>query len=104
MAARRVAPSQLDVAGWLAGGVGVLIVLAIGPTLGGFGLYTISLTYLPASVANLICTLEPVMTAGLAYLFLRERLTGLQLVGGVLVVACVVVLRVSEGRSVAPSS
>ena len=88
---------------WLGGslvGWGVLIVLAIGPTLGGFGLYTISMTYLPASVANLICTLEPVMTAGLAYLFLQERLTGLQLVGGALVVACVVVLRVSEGRYV----
>ena len=85
-------------------GWSVLIVLAVGPTLGGFGLYTISLTFLPASVANLICSLEPAMTAGLAYLFLQERLTSLQLLGSGLIVACVVVLRISEGHSVAPSS
>ena len=92
-------PSLMWLGGSLAGW-GVLIVLAIGPTLGGFGLYTISLTYLPASVANLICTLEPAMTAGLAYLFLHEQMGGLQLVGSALVIACVVVLRVSEGRPV----
>jgi DME family drug/metabolite transporter len=85
-------------------GWGTLIVLAIGPTLGGFGLYTVSLTYLPASVANLICTLEPAMTAVLAYLFLSERLTTPQWIGSALIIACVVMLRMGEGRAPAQSA
>jgi drug/metabolite transporter (DMT)-like permease len=79
-------------------GWGVLTLLAVGPTIGGFGLYTVSLTYLPASVANLIATLEPAMTAVLAYFFLGEQLTTTQLVGGGLILAGVVVLRLLEDR------
>ena len=100
------APRPPDLA-WLGTswmGWGLLITLAIGPTIGGFGLYTVSLTYLPASVANLICTLEPAMTAVLAYLFLTERLTTPQLIGGALIIACVVMLRVGEGRAPAQSA
>jgi len=77
-------------------GWGVLVLLAVGPTIGGYGLYTVSLTMLPAGTANLIVTLEPAMTAALAFLFLGERLAPLQLVGGGLILAGVVLLRVSE--------
>jgi DME family drug/metabolite transporter len=80
-------------AGW-----GVLLVLGLGPTIGGFGLYTLSLTYLPASVANLIAMLEPALTAGLAYLLLGERLSGMQLFGSLLIISCVVIVRLSESR------
>lgn len=76
----------------------VLIALAAGPTIGGYGLYTVSLTYLPASVANLIATLEPAMTAGLAYLFLGERLSGPELFGSALIISGVIILRLGEGR------
>jgi DME family drug/metabolite transporter len=81
---------------WLDGdGVGwvLLIVLAWGPTIGGYGLYTVSLNQLPASVANLIASLEPSMTAVLAYAFLGERLTPPQLIGSVLVIGGVLLLR-----------
>ncbi len=81
-------------AGWL-----ILIVLAIGPTLGGFGLYTVSLAYLPASVANLIATLEPVLTAILAYFLLGEQLNSIQLAGSALIIASVVILRIYEGQT-----
>jgi len=77
-------------------GWGTMVLLAIGPTLGGYGLYTVSLTYLPASTANLIITLEPAMTAALAFLFLGERLTLPQLLGGALILVGVFVLRLSE--------
>ena len=77
-------------------GWGVLVLLAVGPTIGGFGLYTVSLTYLPASVANLIATLEPAMTAVLAYFFLGEQLTPAQLIGSGLILAGVVVLRLLD--------
>jgi drug/metabolite transporter (DMT)-like permease len=79
-------------------GWGALIALALGPTIGGYGLYTVSLTYLPASVANLIATLEPSMTATLAFLFLGERFTAPQLAGGGLVILGVILLRIGEGR------
>lgn len=79
--------------GWI-----VLLTLGMLPTLGGFGLYTVSLTYLATSVANLIATLEPVMTAMLAYLFLNERLDGIQLFGSALILASIFALRMREGR------
>ncbi len=77
--------------GWL-----VLISLAWLPTIGGYGLYTVSLGYLPVSVANLIATLEPAMTAAWAFLFLGERMTSLQIVGSAMIIAGVVLLRVSN--------
>ncbi len=79
-------------------GWGVLLVLALGPTAGGFGLYTVALGYLPASVANLIATLEPALTAGLAYLVLGEVLNTPQLFGGGLIIASVILLRLVEDR------
>jgi len=79
-------------------GWGVLLALALVPTIGGYGLYTVSLNYLPASVANLIATLEPAMTATLAYLLLGEMLTPIQLFGSALILAGVVVIRLNEGR------
>jgi len=88
---------------WLGGalaGWAVLIVLAAGPTLLGYGLYNVSLTYLPSSVANLIVTLEPVFTAALAYVLLGERLSPIQIAGSLLILAGVVFLRLYEGRAV----
>jgi drug/metabolite transporter (DMT)-like permease len=80
-----------SLAGWA-----VLVALAAGPTVGGYGLYTVSLTYLPASVANLIATLEPALTAGLAFLFLGERLTAVQLYGSLMILAGVILLRLRD--------
>jgi drug/metabolite transporter (DMT)-like permease len=85
-------------------GWSTLVLLAIGPTLGGYGLYTVSLTYLPTSTANLIITLEPAMTAILAFVFLGERLTVPQLVGGAVVLAGVFLLRLSERGAPAHAS
>lgn len=77
-------------------GWGALVLLAVGPTIGGYGLYTVSLTMLPAATANLIVTLEPAMTGILALLLLGERLTVLQLAGGMAILTGVVLLRVSD--------
>jgi drug/metabolite transporter (DMT)-like permease len=80
-------------------GWGVLAALALGPTIGGYGLYMVSLTYLPASVANLIATLEPSMTAAQSYLFLGERFTHEQVIGAGLVILGVILLRIGESRT-----
>ena len=81
-------------------GWAILFLLGIGPTIGGFGLYLVTLNYLPATVTNLIATLEPALTAIWAYFLLHEQLTLIQLVGSVLVVASVILLRLGEGRGI----
>lgn len=82
-----------SIVGW-----GILFLLAAGPTLLGFGMYNTSLSYLPSSVANLIVTLEPPFTAIMAYILLGERMTRIQVLGGVIILTGVLLLRVSEGR------
>jgi drug/metabolite transporter (DMT)-like permease len=79
--------------GWL-----VLFLLAAIPTVGGFGLYNVSLSILPSSVASLVVSLEPVFTAITAYILLGERLTAVQLCGGALILGGVVVLRLFSSR------
>ncbi len=93
-----VSPNDLfwfgnDWAGW-----GVVILLAAGPTVAGFGLYNTSLSLLPSSVANLILTTEPAFTAVLAYFLLGEQLTTLQIGGSLLILGGVVFLRWRNGR------
>lgn len=80
-----------SVSGW-----GILFFLGVAPTLGGFGLYTLSLRYLPPTVASLIATLEPGLTAIWAYLLLGEMLTGIQLIGSLILFTGVILLRVGE--------
>jgi drug/metabolite transporter (DMT)-like permease len=82
-----------SVSGW-----GILFFLGIGPTIGGFGLYLMTLSYLPATVTNLIASLEPAFTAIWAYFLLHEQLTFIQIAGSLLVLASVILLRLGEGR------
>jgi drug/metabolite transporter (DMT)-like permease len=91
-------PSDLMWLGDSYGGWLILFVLAAGPTLAGFGLYNLSLSYLPSSVVNLIATTEPPFTATIAYFFLNERLTAIQIVGSMLILAAVILLRLREER------
>jgi drug/metabolite transporter (DMT)-like permease len=77
--------------GWL-----TLFVLGAGPTLVGFTLYTVSLRYLPVSVASLIATLEPVFTAIMAFFLLGERPSAVQIVGSLLILFGVLTLRRKE--------
>lgn len=86
-----------SVPGW-----SILFILAVAPTLGGFGLYTLSLRYLSPTVTSLIATLEPALTAIWAYLFLREVLVGPQLIGSLLLFTGVILLRVGETPETAP--
>jgi drug/metabolite transporter (DMT)-like permease len=93
------APGELFWFGSAWAGWGVVILLAAGPTVAGFGLYNTSLGLLPSSVANLILTTEPVFTAVLAYFLLGEQLTALQIGGSLLILSGVVVLRLRNGRN-----
>ena len=77
-------------------GWGILFFLGVAPTLGGFGLYTLSIRYLSPTTANLIATLEPAFTAIWAYFLLSEILTGPQLFGSFLVLLGVILLRFTD--------
>lgn len=91
-------PADLFMLGGALAGWGVLFLLAAGPTVAGFGLYNVSLSHLPASVANLILTLEPAFTTVIAYLALDERLSAAQIGGSLLIMGGVLLLRISTRR------
>jgi len=74
----------------------ILFALAAGPTVLGFGLYNVSLAWLPASTANLVLTLEPLFTTAIAYLALGERLSSAALVGSALILGGVLLVHLAE--------
>jgi drug/metabolite transporter (DMT)-like permease len=81
----------LPITGWL-----VLIFLSFIPTLLGFGLYNMAMNYLPASITNLLATLEPAMTAVEAYIFLHERMTGIQVIGSLIILSAVLIVQLEK--------
>ena len=76
--------------------------MAVIPTLGGALTYSLGVRWAPVSVASVVATLEPVIAGALAYLLLGERLTVLQILGGVAIISAVLLLRppVSPGSDV----
>ncbi len=81
---------SLDAGGWA-----LLVILSLGPTLFGYLLFTVSLRYLSAPIASLFHTLEPVMTALLAFFLLGRILTALQWLGLGLIVVSVTMMQLS---------
>lgn len=69
-----------DLTAWL-----ILLALAIGPTLGGYALFNLSLQHIPASTGGLILVLEAPVASAIAILFLGEQLMALQYVGMALI-------------------
>lgn len=69
-----------------------LVILTLVPTLGGYALYTFGLRFLEATEAAILASIEPVMAAVWAAIFLGERLSWPQVVGAGLVIAGVIVL------------
>jgi drug/metabolite transporter (DMT)-like permease len=72
---------------------GLLVLLASGPTLIGFGLLNVSLGMLPSSTVNLILALEPVITGVVAFLLLGERMTHIELIGSSLIITALLLVR-----------
>ena len=79
--------------GWV-----LLIILAGGPTLIGFGLYNVSLGLLPSSTANLILSSEPVMTSITAYFLLGERLTSTEIIGSAMILGALILLKYRRSK------
>ena len=51
------------------------------------------MNYIPASIANLLATLEPAMTALEAYILLDERMTIPQIIGGLIILSALIVVQ-----------
>jgi drug/metabolite transporter (DMT)-like permease len=83
------APGQISAVGsepapWL-----IVAALAVGPTLGGYALFTSALRHIPGSTAGLISVVEAPAATLLAVLVLNERLVWPQLVGMALVLGAI---------------
>lgn len=59
----------------------ILIILALGPTLGGYALFTSALRHLPGSVASLVIMLEAPVSVLMTVVFIGERLEWPQMIG-----------------------
>ncbi len=71
----------------LGGGWLYVVILAVIPTLAGYGLYAHGLQRLPAARAAILATTEPVLATVWAVAFLAERPSGWQVLGFALILA-----------------
>jgi drug/metabolite transporter (DMT)-like permease len=73
-----------------------LAALAVVSTVGAIGFFFAGLRRVGPSAASILSTIEPVTTVALAFVIFGESLGPFQLVGGALVLAAVVAVRVSS--------
>jgi drug/metabolite transporter (DMT)-like permease len=78
----------LPVSCWMA-----LFGIAILATIVGILGFFVGITRIGAANASIISTLEPVVTVGLSVLLLGDTLSSLQIIGGVLIIAGVVIIQ-----------
>lgn len=78
----------LDGFGWL-----LMVILALGPTLGGNAFFTLAIRGLDAGVVSLFNTLEPPIVAVLAWVILGRVLNATQWSGAALIVVGVLLLQ-----------
>ncbi|MBM4422368.1 MAG: hypothetical protein FJ030_03120 [Chloroflexi bacterium] len=71
----------------------LLAAIAIGPTLGAWGLFSLSLRFVPVSNAAIVTSLDVVFSNLAAFLLYRELLDFPQMIGGALILAAVALLQ-----------
>ena len=87
-----------------AGGLVILLSLAIVSHIGGQGLLAYALGHLPATFSSLVIFLEAVAAAALGYIVLGEHITLFQVLGGIAIVGGIYVARPRYRRGTAPVS
>lgn len=68
--------------------------IAVFATIIPFGLYFIGLQYLTPSTGSIIAMLEPVIASASAYLILGEKMSFLQILGGLFIIAAVIIINI----------
>ncbi len=76
-----------------ASGWAVVFAIAVVPTMVAISLFLAALPRIGAARSSLLSTIEPVVTVLLAYVLLGDRFTAVQVVGGALIIAAVVVVQ-----------
>jgi drug/metabolite transporter (DMT)-like permease len=76
-----------------AAGWAILLVLGLVMHIGGQGLVTYAMAWLPATFSSLTLLIQPVVAAVLAWILLGEGLDALQIVGGLVVIAGIVIAK-----------
>jgi drug/metabolite transporter (DMT)-like permease len=84
---------ELSAAGW-----GWMACLAGVSTVGAIAMFFAGLSRVGPSTASILSTVEPLVTVALAFAVFGERLSGVQLAGGALVLAAVLVLQARGAR------
>lgn len=82
----------------------LLLVLALGPTLGGYGFFTLALRYISGPTASLVAVSEAPAGALLAFLVLGERLDAPQLTGIMLIIGALIAPQLLVRRTTAEST
>jgi len=83
---------------------GWMLYISVVGTLMPFGLFFVGVNHIRSTRATITATLEPISASFIAYLFLGESLEPLQILGGVLVVAAIVLLQLRrEHDQLAPA-
>jgi len=76
---------------------GCILYIAVAGTVLPFGFYFEGINRIRSTHASITATLEPITAAAISWLALDETLAPLQIVGGVLVIAAVVLLQTRRG-------
>ena len=91
-------PFQYIRAGFTAAQWGWILYISIVGTVLPFGLFFVGVNYVRSTRASITATLEPISAGLFAYLFIGESLQPLQMAGGAMVVAAIVVLQLKRER------
>jgi DME family drug/metabolite transporter len=84
---------------WAQGVLGPVLFVGVGGTLVPFLLYLWAVPHVRAERASIVATLEPVVAAALAWLWIGQTLTAAQIAGGLLVIGAVGVVQMSAAPS-----
>jgi drug/metabolite transporter, DME family len=85
-------------AGYSAQQWGYMLYIALFGTLLPFGLFFVGVNHIRSTRASITSTAEPIAAGLIAYLFIGEVLEPLQIAGGTLVVAAIVLLQLQKER------
>lgn len=91
-------PFQYLRSGFSAAQWGWILYVSIVGTVLPFGLFFVGVNYVRSTRASITATLEPISAGLFAYLFIGESLQPLQMAGGAMVVAAIVVLQLKRER------
>lgn len=74
----------------------IILYITVFGTIIPFGLYYEGISLIRAARASITATLEPIMAGVISYIFLDEIMSPLQIFGGVLVIAAIILLQIKQ--------